>query len=144
MARTFRIGTRGSPMALAQTDYVKVSIKKVAPELQIEVVVINTEGDADQTSPTIALGGKGGAFVRKIRDKLRTGEIQAAMHSLKDMPGNEEHGGLCIGAVLEREAPNDVLVVRRLDLGAIFVRRRNDRHIFGQTRGIRKFAVPQE
>jgi hydroxymethylbilane synthase len=57
-------------------------------------------------------GGKGGAFVAEIRKAVISGELQAAMHSLKDMPGNEDTPGLVIGATLPRDPPGDVLVAR--------------------------------
>ena len=57
-------------------------------------------------------GGKGGAFVAEIRQAMRAGQLQAAMHSLKDVPGNEETPGLVIAATLPRDAANDSLVLR--------------------------------
>ncbi len=62
-------------------------------------------GDQDQTSKLLAHGGKGGAFVAEIRGAVVAGELQAAMHSLKDMPGNEDTPGLVIGATLTRDSP---------------------------------------
>jgi hydroxymethylbilane synthase len=75
-------------------------------------VKFETTGDADQTSKLLPHGGKGGAFVAEIRKAVLSGELQAAMHSLKDMPGNEETPGLVIGATLPRDPPTDVLVTR--------------------------------
>jgi hydroxymethylbilane synthase len=57
-------------------------------------------------------GGKGGAFVAQIREAVLSGALHAAMHSLKDMPGNEDTPGLVIGATLARDPPGDVLVLR--------------------------------
>jgi hydroxymethylbilane synthase len=57
-------------------------------------------------------GGKGGAFVAEIRAAVRAGKLHAAMHSLKDMPGNEDTPGLVIGATLARDPPTDALVLR--------------------------------
>src|SRR6202790_1116890 len=57
-------------------------------------------------------GGKGGAFVAEIRAAVRSGKLHAAMHSLKDMPGNEDTPGLVIGATLTRDPPTDALVLR--------------------------------
>jgi hydroxymethylbilane synthase len=57
-------------------------------------------------------GGKGGAFVAEIRAAVRSGELHAAMHSLKDMPGNEDTPGLVIGATLARDPPTDAMVLR--------------------------------
>ena len=57
-------------------------------------------------------GGKGGAFVAQIREAVIAGKLHAAMHSLKDMPGNEDTPGLVIGATLSRDPPGDALVLR--------------------------------
>jgi hydroxymethylbilane synthase len=57
-------------------------------------------------------GGKGGAFVAQIREAVLAGQLHAAMHSLKDMPGNEDTPGLVIGATLSRDPPGDALVLR--------------------------------
>ena len=83
-----------------------------APEVDVEIVKFETIGDTDQTSKLLMHGGKGGAFVAEIRKAVISGELQAAMHSLKDMPGNEDTPGLVIGATLPRDPPGDVLVTR--------------------------------
>ena len=64
------------------------------------IVKFETSGDADQTSKLLVHGGKGGAFVAEIRAAVTAGRLHAAMHSLKDMPGNEDTPGLVIGATL--------------------------------------------
>ncbi len=107
-----RIGTRKSKMALAQTEDVALRLRAKWPALDVEVVRFETHGDADQTSKLLAHGGKGGAFVAQIRAAVLAGELQAAMHSLKDMPGNEQTPGLAIGAFLPRESAADSLVLR--------------------------------
>src|SRR6058998_1363697 len=99
-------------MALAQTEEIARRLTAAIPDMDVEVVKFETTGDMDQTSKLLAHGGKGGAFVAEIRDAVRSGELQAAMHSLKDMPGNEDTPGLVIGATLERDPPNDALVLR--------------------------------
>ena len=63
------------------------------PGLDVEIVKFETTGDTDQTSKLLPHGGKGGAFVAEIREAVLAGELQAAMHSLKDMPGNEDTPG---------------------------------------------------
>src|SRR5260370_36744995 len=104
-------------MALAQTDEVARLLRAANPELAVEIVKFETRGDQDQTSKLLRHGGKGGAFVAEIREAMRAGELQAAMHSLKDVPGNEETPGLIIAATLPRDAANDALVLRpRLSL----------------------------
>ncbi len=107
-----RIGTRKSTMALAQTEEIARRLRAAWPGLAVEVVKFDTRGDDDQVSKLLRHGGKGGAFVAEIRAAVRRGELQAAMHSLKDMPGNEETPGLVIGATLARDPPGDALVVR--------------------------------
>src|SRR3954449_12635218 len=107
-----RIGTRKSTMALAQTHEIARRLVAAAPALDVEIVKFETIGDTDQTSKLLMHGGKGGAFVAEIRDAVRAGKLHAAMHSLKDMPGNEDTPGLVIGATLPRESPHDALVLR--------------------------------
>src|SRR5438477_10467136 len=111
MAR-LRIGTRKSAMALAQTDEIARQLARAVPDIAIEIVKFETTGDIDQTSKLLPHGGKGGAFVAQIRAAVISGELHAAMHSLKDMPGNEDTPGLVIGATLSRDPPGDVLVLR--------------------------------
>src|SRR5215475_15227915 len=108
----FRIGTRKSAMALAQTNEIARRLGAAVPGIDVEIVKFETTGDTDQVGKLLPHGGKGGAFVAQIREAVLRGELQAAMHSLKDMPGNEDTPGLVIGATLAREAPGDVLVLR--------------------------------
>jgi hydroxymethylbilane synthase len=108
----FRIGTRKSAMALAQTEEIARRLSRAAPGIEVEIVKFETTGDTDQTSKLLPHGGKGGAFVRQIREAVIAGSLHAAMHSLKDMPGNEDTPGLVIGATLSRDPPGDVLVLR--------------------------------
>ncbi|WP_166304717.1 hydroxymethylbilane synthase [Bradyrhizobium sp. 2S1] len=110
--QVLRIGTRKSAMALAQTDEVARLLRASAPDLAVDIVKFETRGDQDQTSKLLRHGGKGGAFVAEIREAMRSGTLQAAMHSLKDVPGNEETPGLVLAAMLARDAANDSLVLR--------------------------------
>src|SRR5881398_3374309 len=112
LARRFKIGTRKSAMALAQTEEIARRLTAAMPDLDVEIVKFDTTGDLDQTSKLLPHGGKGGAFVAQIRAAVLSRELQAAMHSLKDMPGNEDTPGLVIGATLARDPPGDVLVLR--------------------------------
>ncbi|MBH5388795.1 hydroxymethylbilane synthase [Bradyrhizobium diversitatis] len=112
MATRLRIGTRKSAMALAQTEEIARRLTAAVPGLDVEIVKFDTTGDLDQTSKLLPHGGKGGAFVAQIRAAVLSGELQAAMHSLKDMPGNEDTPGLVIGATLSRDPPSDALVLR--------------------------------
>lgn len=99
-------------MALAQTDEIARQLRASDPTLDVEIVKFETRGDQDQTSKLLRHGGKGGAFVAEIREAMRAGQLHAAMHSLKDVPGNEETPGLIIAATLPRDAANDALVLR--------------------------------
>lgn len=102
------IGTRGSALALAQTDLVIRQIKEKAPKVECEICIITTKGDKILDKPLVEFGGKG-AFVTEIEEKLKNGEIDLAVHSAKDMP-MELAEGLAIIGVLKREDPRDVLV----------------------------------
>ncbi len=100
---TVRIGTRGSALARAQTAIVARALGA-----EHEIVVVRTAGDATER-PIGELGD--GAFVTAIEDALRRGEIDLAVHSLKDLP-TDERPGLVVAAVLEREDPRDVLLTQ--------------------------------
>jgi hydroxymethylbilane synthase len=112
VAVSMRIGTRKSTMALAQTEDIARRLTMAAAELGVEIVKFETTGDTDQTSKLLIHGGKGGAFVAEIRAAVTSGKLHAAMHSLKDMPGNEDTPGLVIGATLARDPSTDALVLR--------------------------------
>ncbi|MGW8376905.1 hydroxymethylbilane synthase [Streptomyces sp. ODS28] len=108
--RTLRIGTRSSPMALAQTEYVTTLLLKLAPELHIEAVPITTEADKWQ-GDLAQLGGKG-LFVKAIDQQLQRGEVDMAIHCLKDVPGDQPMPeGLVFAAMLPRDDVRDVLLV---------------------------------
>lgn len=106
-----RFGTRSSMMALAQTEGAIRALKEAAGTESI-IAPFTPAGDRDQTSRLDTHGGKGGAFVGEIRAALRAGRLDVAMHSLKDMPGDEEAPGLVVAAYLKREAAGDALVLR--------------------------------
>src|SRR5947208_11542279 len=112
LATRLRIGTRKSAMALAQTEEIARRLTAAVPDLDVEIVKFDTTGDLAQTSKLWPQGGKGGAVVAQIRAAVLAGGLQAAMHSLKDVPGNEDTPGLVIGATLSRDPPNDALVLR--------------------------------
>ena len=105
-----RIGTRKSAMAIAQTEEIARRLNAVGTE--VEIVKFETTGDTDQVGKLLPHGGKGGAFVAQICEAVLNGRLHAAMHSLKDVPGNEDTPGLVIGATLSRDPPGDVLVLR--------------------------------
>src|SRR6201994_1513704 len=99
-------------MALAQTDEIARRLRAAIPGIAVEIVKFDTTGDIDQTGKLLPHGGKGGAFVAQIREAVLAGDLHAAMHSLKDMPGNEDTPGLVIGATLSRDPAGDALVLR--------------------------------
>ncbi len=105
-----KVGTRGSKLALAQTKSVVDKLKKSFPEHDYEIVVIKTTGDMIQNRPLDAIGSKG-VFVDEIEKALLNGDIQMAVHSMKDMPG-EPSKGLVFADVWEREDPRDVLILK--------------------------------
>lgn len=108
MADTFRIGTRGSNLALWQAHWVKSEIEKNNPGMGVEIVIIKTKGDKILDVPLAKVGGKG-LFVKEIEQALMDGTVDLAVHSMKDMPA-EIPEGLTIGAVPDRENPLDVLI----------------------------------
>lgn len=108
--KSIKIGTRGSPLALRQSHWVKEALTGHYPHLEIEMVVIKTTGDKILDVPLAAIGGKG-LFVKEIEEALLERRIDLAVHSMKDMPGDLPPG-LTIGAVPVREDPRDVLIAR--------------------------------
>jgi hydroxymethylbilane synthase len=103
------IGTRGSTLALWQTEYVAEQLRAATHDLDIQVKTIQTRGDLVRDRALSQVGGKG-LFVKEIENALSSGEIDLAVHSLKDMP-TEQPQGLTLGAILERADPRDALVV---------------------------------
>ncbi len=105
---TIRIGTRGSPLALAQAEEVKSRLLAAHQELSgagVEIVVIATTGDRIQSKPLREFGGKG-LFTKEIEEALLAGDIHMAVHSMKDVP-TELPPGLSISCLLPREDPRD-------------------------------------
>ncbi len=111
MGSDVHIGTRGSKLALWQANWVQSELLKAHPTLSVQIIVIKTKGDKILDVPLAKVGGKG-LFVKEIEDALLEGKIDLAVHSMKDMPA-ELPKGLTIGAIPERENPQDVLVSKR-------------------------------
>jgi hydroxymethylbilane synthase len=111
MSALLRIGTRGSKLALTQAEWVRRRLAAAHPDLSVELVVIRTSGDRITDVPLASVGGKG-LFVKELEQALLAGTIEAAVHSLKDVPG-ELAEGLIIAAVPEREVAHDVIVTRQ-------------------------------
>jgi hydroxymethylbilane synthase len=122
-----RIGTRGSPLALAQADETRARLIAAHPHLaapgSIEICVIKTTGDKVQDRPLSEIGGKG-LFTKEIEEALLAGGIDIAVHSMKDVP-TWLPDGLVIECLLPREDPRDVLIatagnsIATLPLGAV-------------------------
>jgi len=108
-----RIGTRGSPLALAQARAVRARLAGSlgVQEDEIELVVIRTSGDTIQDRPLAEEGGKG-LFTKEIEEALIEGKVDLAVHSTKDMPTFSQPG-LMLAACLEREDPRDVFISRK-------------------------------
>lgn len=110
MRNLLRIGTRKSALALWQAHWVQAELLKSDPSLVIQLVTITTRGDKILDVPLAGVGGKG-LFVKEIEEALLQGQIDLAVHSMKDMPA-ELPQGLCIGPVPPRENPADVLIAK--------------------------------
>ena len=108
--KVVRIGTRGSPLAVWQAEWVRSRIHALYPQYETELVKIKTTGDKILDVPLAQVGGKG-LFVKEIETALLEGRVDLAVHSMKDMPA-EIPQGLCISAMPERENPLDVLISR--------------------------------
>jgi hydroxymethylbilane synthase len=108
--KSLRIGTRGSVLALAQANWVKAKIEGQWPDAAVTLEIVKTGGDRFVEASLQAIGGKG-VFTKEIEEALLRGEIDLAVHSMKDLP-TELTPGLAIIAVPEREDPRDVLVSR--------------------------------
>lgn len=108
MQTTFKVGTRGSKLALVQANWVKDELKKHYPEYQFEICIIKTQGDIKKDMPLEVIGGKG-VFVKDIQKALLGHTIDLAVHSMKDVPARLPEG-LIMGAVPIRENPQDVLI----------------------------------
>lgn len=105
-----RFGTRGSALAMWQTHHVMSLLQAVHPSLMIDHHIISTRGDKIVDTPLPLIGGKG-LFTEALEAALFLEEIDAAVHSLKDLP-TEQPDGLTIGAVIARANPADVLISR--------------------------------
>ncbi len=108
MDGVFRIATRGSALALAQTQLVADAVRSHRPELDIEIKTISTAGDRDRISPLWKMTGTG-FFTTQVEQALADGDADLAVHSYKDLP-TEMHEALTVGAILPRQFPEDVVV----------------------------------
>lgn len=110
MSHRIRLATRGSALALTQTEMAAAAIRALDPSVEVEVVEVSTKGDQDQTTSLRILGGQG-IFVGAVREAILDGRADAAVHSLKDVPTTPAPE-LTLAAMLERGDPRDVFVGR--------------------------------
>lgn len=106
----YRVGTRGSRLAIRQTEIVVEGLKSAYPEDSFEIVVIKTSGDINQTAALDALGGKG-VFTDRIEAALIEGQIHMAVHSMKDVPDSLDEA-FVLAKPWKREDARDVLIFR--------------------------------
>lgn len=109
---SLRIATRGSAQARTQAERVADAIRAVDPELNVELVFVETTGDRRTDVPLHSIGGLG-VFVKEVQNAVLEGRADVAVHSAKDLPSTPAPG-LVIGAFTERRDPRDVLVGRPL------------------------------
>ena len=105
--RVVRVGTRASSLARRQTEQVLGQLRPLCPAVEFQVVAVTTQGDAQAAAPLAGMGL--GVFVREIEQQLLSGQLDLAVHSLKDLPTRLPEG-LALGAMLAREDARDALV----------------------------------
>jgi hydroxymethylbilane synthase len=108
MKKKWTVGTRGSRLALTQAEIVVSALRRIHGDCEFIVRPIITKGDTIWDKPLHLIGGKG-LFVKEIEEELLRGDIDFAVHSMKDLPTEMEEG-LLLAAVLEREDPRDVFL----------------------------------
>ncbi len=104
---TIRVGTRGSRLAIAQTELALAALRKAGLPAKFEVVTISTKGDVDKR-PLFTMDEKG-IFEKEVNEAVRKGEVDFAVHSLKDIP-SDLSDELAVACIPKRASPNDVLV----------------------------------
>ena len=109
-----RAATRGSPLALWQTEHIGELLRSVDPSVTVEAVVVDTQGDRRLDVPIWELGGKG-VFAKEVQAAVLDGRADVAVHSAKDLPSGTVPG-LVIAATPERGDPRDALVGSTLAL----------------------------
>jgi hydroxymethylbilane synthase len=106
-----RIGTRGSPLALWQANFIAEQLRAVAKDTTVELVIIQTQGDQIQNKPLAQIGGDG-LFTKAIQDAVLAGNADVAVHSLKDLP-TVPLPGLTLAAIPPRASTRDAFVSSR-------------------------------
>ena len=107
MMKTIRVGTRGSRLAIAQTEIALAALRKAYPRMRFEVITISTKGDIDNR-PLFTMDEKG-IFEKEVNEAVRQGAVDLAVHSLKDIP-SDLSDDLSVACIPKRASPNDVLV----------------------------------
>ena len=110
MTLSLKVGTRGSKLAIVQTQIALAALRKSNPSIECEIVTITTRGDVDKR-PIFTIDQKG-IFEKELNDAVMKGSIDFAVHSLKDLPSdlNDE---LILASIPKRARPNDVLVNKK-------------------------------
>lgn len=113
MAKTghITIGSRGSKLALVQSNWVKSELERCSPGLEVTIEKISTTGDKITDVPLSRLGGKG-LFTKELEVAMLERRVDLAVHSMKDLPTDVPQG-LMIGAVSKREDPHDILISKK-------------------------------
>src|SRR2546425_1157732 len=111
------IGSRGSKLALWQSNWVKSELERLHANLTVEIQIIKTTGDKLTEASLVKIGGKG-VFTKEIEEALLEGRVDLAVHSLKDLPTTLPEG-LHISAVTAREDSRDALIVSQHLAGAV-------------------------
>jgi hydroxymethylbilane synthase len=105
--KAIRVGTRGSRLAIAQTEIALAALRRAHPGVLFEVLTISTKGDVDKR-PLFTMDEKG-IFEKEVNEAVRKGEVDFAVHSLKDIP-SDLSDDLVLACIPKRASPNDVLV----------------------------------
>jgi hydroxymethylbilane synthase len=106
---TFTVGTRGSKLALAQTNRVLAQIKQACPDVEFKLKIIKTIGDKEHGKPLFTIDCKG-IFEKEIDQQVVGGEVDFAVHSLKDVPIVEQQTGTVLAAIPKRDSQCDVFI----------------------------------
>lgn len=134
LKNTVKVGTRGSKLALAQTELVIKALRERFSQVDFQMVTMSTRGDRDTSRALLEFGGKA-VFVEEFEEAILKGDIDIAVHSAKDMP-MEIMEGLTISGTLPRACPQDVLIYKS---GRSFDR--NDSFVVGTSSLRRQYQI---
>ncbi len=115
----YTVGTRGSKLALAQTNRTLQQIKQQRPDVDFKLKIIKTIGDKEHGKPLFSIDAKG-IFEKEIDQEVVSGQIDFAVHSLKDVPIVEQQTGTVLAAIPKRDSPCDVFIsTNKIKLAAL-------------------------